>query len=754
MDFDIYELKIVLSTNIKSKKEVILTKDLIYNTEEGFSIGADLNSHPFFTYDVYYSRKKLIQLTYQERINFFFDKERFKELLSSYNLPVTNQSERNSVVENNVMVMLELLLPTKFPAVKDLKQSFKMVFNKDGFKDHLYEAFIYKHPFSYLKIDGKTYTVKRVIWLNDLLNHPIYKKLLEEYRKFWVWSNEEKNNSKVIINKTQAELLQEINTCVTTIITLINNFTSSNKDSEFSLMTKAKGDKSTTINVLLSLYKVSSLLYKLLESDGVELQLNDEFMNMQLKDFIKKADEELREQLIENEDNPTFITELIIKLLESTVYNSTDLDVSKFLYQIQDKTYTFIDLTSKNYYSQQIRTVLKTIAVSYAKIKKNTLKTDMQKYNRITSMFELPYEEVVKQYGSSPVPPVYRNFFYTFLTQDYRPPYRESTNVLLQDLIDCKTEAKVKDFFNFMQKVYEYFLKNNQQYKLTRDDRKLLKVDMNYIKINQNTGIKREIYVMVDFIEGEITEDNTNQIFCPFFGEHLGNEFEYLFRMFYYGTKPQEWDVTKNRMMFSLEKMAMEKAAAAGNKAMEVVGRPFIQEKGKEDPNKKEKTSDNSKLDAYFLDQIVNKDTEKDAKNPNIKDRLEALNKISRGDLIYDTNLLDLIKKKNPELYSAIQKWSEKEFDKSEPLIQQLILLKSKINGMIDQINYDLNKYGVSFDEENKHKKEYEKQLNELYARITERLFQNESQKNWTRAQQGGTMKNFKPSFKTTRRKK
>ena len=152
MDFDIYELKIVLSTNIKSKKEVILTKDLIHNTEEGFSVGADLNSHPFFTYDVYYSRRKLIRLTYQERINFFFNKERFKELLSSYSTGAGNSAsditERNAIVESNVMIMLELLLPTKFPAVKDLKESFKVVFNKDGFKDHLYEAFIYNHPFS------------------------------------------------------------------------------------------------------------------------------------------------------------------------------------------------------------------------------------------------------------------------------------------------------------------------------------------------------------------------------------------------------------------------------------------------------------------------------------------------------------------------------------------------------------------------------------------------------------------------------
>ena len=757
MDFDIYELKVVLSTNIKTKKEVILTKDLIHNTEEGFSISADLNTYPFFTYDVYYSRRRLIRLTYQERINFFFNKERFKELLSSYNSPGTGEEERNAIVENNVMVMLELLLPTKYPAVKDLKQSFKVVFNKDGFTDHLYEPFIYNHPFSYLKIDGKTYTVKRVVWLNDMLNHPIYRKLIDEYRKFWVWCNEEKNNAKVVINKTQGELLEEINSCIDTIISLINNYVRNNPGITYSLASNAENSYSTVILSLITLYKISSLLYRLTGSDSPELKLADAVMSIQLKGLIKKADDELNEKLIDNEESAEFITKMARELINSL---GVGIDVTRFLYLKQDKKNPSIDLNAKKNSTQELRIEIKKIATLYAKIKTTALEKDMDKYTRITNMFELPYDKVKQKYDDDKVavPPVYRNFFYTFLTQDYRRPYRETTNALLQDLIDCKTEAKVKEFFAFMAKVYDFFLKNNDRSRLTKTEQKLLKVDMNYININQSTGVKREIHVMVDFIEGEITEANAPEIHCPFFGEHLGNEFEYLFRMFYYGTKPQDWDVKRNRMMFSLEKMAMEKAAEMGNKAMEVVGKPFAEEKGKEDIGKKVGANDNVKLDAYFLDQIVNRDNEKNEKDPNIKERLEALNKISRGELIYETTLLEVLKKKNPELYSAIKKWSEKEFDKTESLIQQFIALKSKYMGAISQLDYELQKYSIGFDEEGKYKREYDKLLNGLYVRIADRLFKSESQKNWAVTQQGGlniTKKFLKQeSLRTSRRKK
>ena len=170
MDFDIYDLKIVISPNLKNKKEIILTKDLIHCTDEGFSIGSELGTYPCFTSDVMYSRQKLIPLNYQDRVNFFFNKDKFKELLSSYKTTISTSAKKDDIVENNIMVMLELLLPTKFPAVKDLKQSYKTILDKDTLLDHLYEPYL-TTPFSYLKLEGKIQTVKRVVWLNDILNN-------------------------------------------------------------------------------------------------------------------------------------------------------------------------------------------------------------------------------------------------------------------------------------------------------------------------------------------------------------------------------------------------------------------------------------------------------------------------------------------------------------------------------------------------------------------------------------------------------
>jgi hypothetical protein len=763
MDFDIYELKILLSTNIKSKKDSVFTKDILHSKEEGFSVDTNLNTYPYFTNDVMYSRRNLIRLTYQERVNFFFDRERFKELLSSYKIPINENTDRNSVVENNIMIMLELLLPTKFPAIKDLKQSYKMVFNNDGFSDHLYEAFIYNQPFSYLKLNGKTYTVKRVIWLNDILNHPIYKKLLDEYRKFVVWCKEEKENAKVIMEKTTENLANEINVLIANIINLINAFTTNNASTTYSLLSGREKNVSETVQELLVLYRIQSLFNKMSGDDSLVIKLTLDGLNKQLDKLLREEDQKVNELLNDADvTNETFFLDQIAQILDTNLKGKTTVETNKFLYaktEGKQKDYTLVSLAKSA--TSQYKSILKTINDMYFKISKSTIKEDIAKFDRVNILFELPYVEVEKKYASAnkTVPPVYRNFMYSLLNQEYRRPYRETTNALLQDLIDCKTEEKVKEFFIFMEQVYQYFLKNNAKFRLKKAERSLLKVDMNYININQSSGIKREIQVMIDLIEGEVVEENVKQIYCPFYGQHLGNEFEYLFRMFYYGAQVQDWDVTKNRMMFSLEKMSIENMGVSGNKPLEVVGKPLLMEKdkanlniqnqnvAKENANKPAAVVNPEKMITYFLDKIV-------SKNQKLKSNLEALNKISRGELIYDTTLLEQIKKNNKELYEALGKWSEKEYEKSSSVIDLLISLKNKYAGLNEKIDYELSRYDISFDEDKKYKLQYQKGLNTIYSNVVEELLNNEKDKNIQRAQLGGTVRSRnRTSLRTTRKK-
>ena len=85
MSFDIEQLKINLFTNIKDEtlRTIELTKSMLYHPEME-EITEVLSEYPYFTFDVKYPLNRLRYLTYKERIEFFFNKEKFRERLEAY----------------------------------------------------------------------------------------------------------------------------------------------------------------------------------------------------------------------------------------------------------------------------------------------------------------------------------------------------------------------------------------------------------------------------------------------------------------------------------------------------------------------------------------------------------------------------------------------------------------------------------------------------------------------------------------------
>jgi len=44
-----------------------------------------------------------------------------------------------------------------------------------------------KPTYTYVKIDGNEYTLMKLIWLNDIFNHPKYNKLVDEFINYKNW---------------------------------------------------------------------------------------------------------------------------------------------------------------------------------------------------------------------------------------------------------------------------------------------------------------------------------------------------------------------------------------------------------------------------------------------------------------------------------------------------------------------------------------------------------------------------------------
>lgn len=184
--FEINELMIQLMTNLPSDQDTprAFTRSMLSIPPTSASNRMPLGNYPLITADVKYPKKYLHGLDYQERINFFFNKTEFATVLRLRASKTDERRSKSSILERNVWVMLSLLFPTSnnVSMSKDLltgDPTKTYTTRSTGFFSRLSGET--GNMFSYLRIENKTYTVDKVVWLNDVLNHPRYNKLVMEH---------------------------------------------------------------------------------------------------------------------------------------------------------------------------------------------------------------------------------------------------------------------------------------------------------------------------------------------------------------------------------------------------------------------------------------------------------------------------------------------------------------------------------------------------------------------------------------------
>jgi len=177
------ELKITLYTNIPT--DIDYEKDVLtfgtLSSEELKEVKIKPTAYPYFTYQVKYNESIIRALSYADVVKTFFDKEEFINKFGYSNdiIKLDDTSEkRTDNINNNVMLTLRYLLPTKWPVVNNHFNSYDLFKGIDPMNTLFFNPFSSKYV--YLKLSSGTYTMKKIIWLNDFLNHPDYKKGLED----------------------------------------------------------------------------------------------------------------------------------------------------------------------------------------------------------------------------------------------------------------------------------------------------------------------------------------------------------------------------------------------------------------------------------------------------------------------------------------------------------------------------------------------------------------------------------------------
>lgn len=437
-------------------------------------------------------------------------------------------SDRIKVSETNVIIMLRLVFPTKYPLIGNVFSSFHSVITgKNEFhlkwtdflpgflKNKVFEGL---SDYSYIKVDGNIYTVTQAIWLNDIYNHTEYKKLIEQFDDLNKWKFKQAAGLGEKLNKKR-ELFRD---------TYSNGqYQLSNNDVQIIEETKAKKNSSkqteTDMMVLDKYNRIIDILVKNMRNLIYNIH---NIKNTQYSIIIENANK-IAESLGDLRTNPEY----------SQFFKPENQDkYDKILRKMKD------DIES-------------------IKIDEYILETYLQ-YPGINLEYERDdpkYKSVLENnYGK------YTQFVDNI--KKFRAPVLESSNSFLQNSIDdfLNNTEKYKGIFNFLMNPLN--IKKNPYTELltksTIEEQPIIEEEQKNYYNRFNTGITKrpsaqqnqpyyEIYIQLNLIGGELNDSNKSTIDCMYQGESLGDKLSRLLNE----AILQPWNVNGSRIFFDMNKV-------------------------------------------------------------------------------------------------------------------------------------------------------------------------------------------------------
>ena len=198
-NISIDQIAITMSTNIPGQTDLELTSDM-------FATDAPANfkteKYPFISDTVLLNEAVLKTKRYTDILRIFFMRNEFYTFNRDGRNPVIPltgthtqiQKQQAKMVTDNIKIMLRYLFDT-YPTVSNYTNSLDGTFETS--------LSIKEHKYSHLVIGSKVYTVARIVWINDIFEHPVYDTFVNDYNKFERWREGEVHN---ITNTNEKQL--------------------------------------------------------------------------------------------------------------------------------------------------------------------------------------------------------------------------------------------------------------------------------------------------------------------------------------------------------------------------------------------------------------------------------------------------------------------------------------------------------------------------------------------------------------------
>jgi len=549
-------IEIMITTN-RNAKPVPLTKDMLYvpkkkdETESVKSVVeektskdedkekekeeakySNISKYPFIAINARIPFDVLRMKPRKEIIKALFHESEFMKLMQ----PVVvegDEKKHSGILHDNALNILKLLFPTSFPFTNDITESMNHLLGGSIVNLGLFE----EKQISYIKINGSVQTISKVVWLNDIMNHPLYYDFMKSMNKYIEWANKNRDNieygGKKVLDKITGSIFADY-----------EKYLKNHNQNEFD--TKMKE------------------LYREQESNLRYLYSRDEKRhNIAIKEFeifnlfINKFHNIIMKMMKEGKNNEQ-IKKTISEKLDSfpdlnRVYNiksSSNLpDILKRIFKhIKDYSESKFYIFRRNIFDRSFNPILNLLSPDLSS--KNS---DFKIYDETREKFKKFCSPTLKLKGG-------------IVSMDAI----QGDNKGIQKVIDSfvgitdgeidETKTNPQDFNNVLR---EFIGQETKKEITVSNELRWFRLGVNAQNFGRDSLPGFQIYVRLDLLDGELNDKNISQIKCKFEDLSLTGKFNKLFY-----NKPYIWKPDMNPYL-KVEQVKQEpnkKAAKVGGR--------------------------------------------------------------------------------------------------------------------------------------------------------------------------------------------
>lgn len=524
-------IEIMITTN-RNAKPVPLTKDMLYVpkkkdetdsvkpvVEEKTSKDEDkekekeeakysnISKYPFITINARIPFDVLRMKPRKEIIKALFHESEFMKLMQ----PVViegDEQKHNGILHDNALNILKLLFPTSFPFTNDITESMNHLLGGSIVNLGLFE----QKQISYIKINGSVQTISKVVWLNDIMNHPLYYDFMKSMNKYIEWANKNRDN----IEYGGKKVLDKI----TESIFIAYDNTNYNDSSFNESIDSFRKDEESTIKYL----------YTRDEKRYTEANKNFQVFNL----FVNNIHKKIIAKKLSNTESPDikrFISESLDKFSDlNRVYavESRNLpDILKRIFKhIKDYSESKFYIFRRNIFDSSFNPILNLLSPDLSS--KNS---DFKIYDETREKFKKFCSPTLKLKGG-------------LVSMDAI----QGDNKGIQKIIDSfvgitdgeidETNRIPKDFNDILR---EFISQETKKEINISKELRCFRLGVNAQNFGRDSLPGFQIYVRLDLLDGELNDKNISQIKCKFEDLSLTGKFNKLFY-----NKPYIWKPDMN----------------------------------------------------------------------------------------------------------------------------------------------------------------------------------------------------------------